>query len=206
MKRDTAIEVIMARLGNRKGLEETAIREMQLAQDRLLTAGELPWFLETTDAPVTVAESNTIALPALYQRTTEDGLWIIDSDGNNNKVEKIDYPALQQLWAGNASSTLSDRYALWGTTIVLFPTPNAVFTLTHYFYSKGAILTTNIENLWLQHAPDLLIAETGIVMAQFTRDETAVNLFGLQRTDAQKRLITDTVAREEAGRTQRMGG
>jgi len=206
MKRDSAIEVIMSRLGNRKGLEEKAVLEMQLAQERLETGPEMPWFLETKDTSVTAASTSDLALPTLYQRTHDDGIWIKDVSDLYQPVCKIDLPALLRFRAGNTSEGLPDRYALWGTLIELYPTPNAVYSIDHYHWAKGALLDTNVENAWLQYSADLLISETGIVMAQCLRDDKAVQLFASERQDAQKRLTIDSVAREEAGRVQRMGG
>lgn len=210
MKRDTAIEVIMARLGNRTGLEEMAVREMQLAQDRLESGPEMPWFLEATATASVAIDATMATLPTLYKRTHEDGLWIRETGTTDAvaPITKIDFPELLKFRkdATVGESGIPDRYALWGTTLELYPVADKAYDLIHYHYAKGALLETNIENLWLEYAPDLMIAETGIVIAMFARDDSAVQVFSAQRADAQERLIRDTVAREEAGRVQRMGG
>lgn len=207
MTRDEAVSVIAGRLGNRTGAETKIIAEMKLRQAVLEHAPELPWFLLTrSSALATVANQQTVNTPADFLREFEDvGLYVVDTDGKDQPLDKDDFEALQRsgLFETNGLPT---NYDLIGNNFYLFPTPDIVYTLKSFYYAAALTLTSDIENAWLKYAPDLLIADTGIVVARFFRDPVAAQMFKEERSEAFDVMQRENISRKEAARSAVMGG
>src|SRR5688572_11903717 len=175
MLRDAAVAVIADRLGQRTGLENRVISELQLAQIREEEKPELPWFLlKNSTGLATVANQQTLGMPADFLMEYEDGaFWIEDTDGERTFLVKGDYGTFsvdECLIDADNPVRRPTNYSLVFNTVYFFPTPTAVYPLQLTYYGADALLTTNIANAWLSWAPELLISSAGIAMARFLRD------------------------------------
>lgn len=201
MIRDTLFSLLAQRLGNRTDLITRMATEVQLLQETKLEGHEwLPWFLETDKTTIdTTANDERIALPVdMLGEIEEEALWVVDSTQEQPLVplRKMDYDDMIRMYPGTGQPK---AYAVGADYIFLGPVPDAVYTITLRYMAKDATLSTNIENKWLKHASDVVIAELGAIMAK-----QHMQFFELAATfeqDAQKawnRLYTKHVARQEA--------
>ena len=83
----------------------------------------------------------------------------------------------------------------------------SVYTLRLMYMKKDdAIAAGTTENLWLTWASDWIMTETGYILAStYVIMPAIAQAFQLERTEAARRVMGDTVARNEAGRTRKMG-
>lgn len=207
MVRDDAVAIIRNRLGNRTGYDTQIVDEMKLSQTKLEHLQELPWFLLTRKTDyATVASTQTVAVVTGFLREFEDvPLYVVDSDGADQALDKDDFDVMHR--SGNfLTPGQPTNYDLIGTNFYLFPTPNAIFTLKSFYYAAAAVLSTNVENVWLANAPELLIADAGMNIARYLRDPIAFGFFKESRAEAYSLLQVENVARKEAARAAYMGG
>jgi hypothetical protein len=208
------LDILMSRLGSRTqlALRANCLTELILVQQNVLERdSHLPWFLQTTNtALVTPSDgvARSVALPADFLREADDGaLFIIDSEGASHEVVKDDYRILEQEHGLDATSELPLQYAL-RTALEFFPIPLVERSLRLTYYAKAAIPTDSesSENAWLQYASDLMLAETGIVVAtQHLQNPELGDSFAKLAIRARTRLFHDSVAREEAARARSAG-
>jgi len=214
MLRDAAVDLLMKRLGNRNdtALRDIIISEMEFVQETILeVVFPLPWFLIKSDATlVTVADAEAVAVPTDFIHEWEyGGLSRIDSDGKPIKLVRQDYDVIRDQKHGSGTP---DYYDIVGTNYLLRNTPNEVISLTSWYYGKAATLagaygTNNIENLWMKYASDLVIAETGVIMAaNHLQAPKMAQTFAGQALRARDRLDTRTVAMEEENKQRFMEG
>lgn|SRR3990167_2641242 len=208
MNRDTAVSLLKGRLkrASDTALDTTIISEMQFVQGTVLEGAiNLPWFLlsENQTASTTIDEER-ISLPVGFLREYEEGaLWVQNDDGTWKELIKDDYDALANRFTTNGKPRY---YALDGEYFRLKPTPDAVYALKIRAYVADSVLSTNIENQWLLYATDLLIAETGFIMAsRYLRDEPAAQTFRFEADSARTRLFIFDEARKHANRSYQMG-
>ena len=216
MLRDTAILLLMQRSGN---LQDSAIRDLMIAEMDFVQTVELerglhlPWFLlSETSSIVTTGSESRLPIPADFLREYDDGaLWVYDTIQGNpwGKLVKDSYESLTARNLGNGRPRF---YSLVGENFILFPTPDAAYTVKMKYYQKGASLagsyggTGNVENVWLKYAPDLLLAKTGLIYAgQYEQSPERANLFQAQAQVALKRIVDENTARENANVEQTMG-
>jgi len=170
MKRAECIKIIASRLGNRTDLNDIIGLEMDLIQDTALegTGAFLPWFLESDELTLT-ATPNTeqITLPEGFLAEIEDhGFYLYDATQENpyTKLVKSDYDLMRAKYpvAGTPK-----EYNLSGNFLILKPTPDAAVTVKFRCYKAAP--KTAAENVWLKHAPDLVVSEVGKVVAETCR-------------------------------------
>ena len=207
MLRDTAVTLIKGRLANNKlsGLDALIVAEMVLFQAVVMEGDRTKfWFLETLDKTLaTVVDQDTLDLADAANYLTETdrgGFWWVDSDGNRNEIRRGDYDDMVELYGSDTGSP--KRYAIVGSTVYLFPTPDDVYTIWHLHYSReDSLESANIENAWLKYAPDWMIGGVGEIIArQYNNDEKMAQKFSEQAQQARARLVTEHTAREEANR------
>lgn len=209
MTRDEAVSIIADRLGKRTGLTNQIIAEMKLAQTRLEHKGFLPWFLRVKyDATF---DTSPIYMQDGFLREIEDIPMIAytDDEGTIHEVTKDYYSVLVQATAnGDLDATgPPEHYAMRDATFIhLFPVPDKAYSGTTNYYQAAAALTTDIENLWLQHAPEVLICEAGIRIAKFLRDGEAVSLFKDDLALATDDMIRNSVAFNVGAFSAKLGG
>lgn len=207
MLRADCITLIASRLGNRTDLNDTIALEMLMVQETLLegTGAFLPWFLvtELVDLPVTAGEER-VNLPAVFLGEVEgQPLWWYDANLANpyKRLHKNDLGLLMEKYIANAVPV---EYALSGNYIILKPTPSVNGTLRLRYYA--AAVKDETENGWLKYAPDLLIAETGAVIAgKYLQNTGLADRFIQDGVIARQRLFAKNEARQHTNRQYGMG-
>lgn len=217
MLRDAAVDIIMKRLGNQTDttLRDDIIAEMAQAQATTLEGGRFhPWFLVSDEtALVTVSGDEAVALPA-------DFLTLWDYGGLSRYDSALDDPYIEMIrddWDEiKAYFNYSDAPTHWdiaGANLLMRPLADAAYPLRFWYITRGESLAgtygdaANIENVWLEHASDWLIAETGKVIAeqylQYRPD--AVRTWETQALRAQARLQVLNIKMEESLKKRVMG-
>lgn len=202
MDRSAAVSIIKGRLArwNDTVLTDYIVTELQAAQQRAEMHAPLPWFLLTESTyTTTTIDDERVELPSDFLREAEeDAFWIEDEDGNDVLLRKDDYYAIKQRWPDSGRPR---RYALVGRYLRLRPLPDAAYTVRMIYYGKDALLTTDVENKWLEHAPEVLIAEAGyIIAARYVRNDAAAQEFKMDLARAWKEVEIMNQARLDANR------
>lgn len=208
------LTLLMSRLGNRTepDLRATCLLEMNLAQQTVLEgAPYLPWFLVAEESTtLTVAGERRVVMPTDFIRQVDEErpLYYRDSEGENHELTKSAYDRLER-WYGTIAQGVPEAYAVRENYFLLFPKPDNAYTLMlpGYYSRQAAIVDGAEENQWLKWAPDLVLAVTGVQIAEKHIDLEPVKVAGFKQdiilaTDRLSRMET---AREEAGRHRRMG-
>lgn len=208
-----AISYIQRRIGFRSDLEDDILLELRLQQDILEQGQSLPWWLRLDSSLAAVAGIGTIAVPTGFIRFDEDvEPWTVDTTtGKRSVVKVIDWDQLLSLtWDEDAQATATGpvrAMAIRGTLLQIAPTPTANGTLYASWYAKDtdlADLNDTETNLWLTHAPLVLIALAGIEVAGDIEHAEAVKKFTAVYTQANSRMIADIELRKS--RTYQVGG
>jgi hypothetical protein len=181
MTRDEAIEIIKRGLGFLNStIHDTAIVEALKRAQAIREGGlSLPWFLLREDETVAITPSQqSYALPTGFLKEDIDfnPVSITDAQGNVYYIDPIGYEEAVRLYAG-ATEGGPEVYSLRGSTINVFPLPDTTYTLTWSYYKTDDKLDTNIENLWLLHAPYVLVADAGLKMATDLRDLEGTSIY-----------------------------
>ena len=217
MLRDAAVDLIMKRLGNRNNatLRNDIINEMAYVQEQLLEATyPLPWFLiQKDDTLVTVADTETVALPAGFLDMWEDGgLAYVDSDGEICKLVREDYDIIRKKAQGNATGA-PEYYDIVGANIYFQRIPNDAYNLELWMYQRDTLITgeygdaSNLENSWLREAADWLMGEVGMIIAgQQLVGDKVYPFFEKQAARGREQLLRRITAREENSKERFMEG
>lgn len=219
MTRDEAVTLVKNRLARPTDttLDASIVLEMRYVQEQILEKKPwLPWFLLSDDIMLTMtANVSQVAVPTnvgsvtgrdFLRETEQHGLWIKETTATLwEPLTKDDYNALYNYYGDGAGKP--KQYSLNGASFTLHPTPDVVYDLRGRFYLREPRLTTNIENGWLIHAADLLVAETGAIIAEtYLRDAEAAGAFRQAATVAAAQLFVVHEAREHAARNYSRGG
>lgn len=104
--------------------------------------------METTAALVTVAGTNSVALPADF---LEARSLTIETGGLNLELEYLSPSTLQEFDSG-----FPTQFTIKGTTIVFNKTPDSVYNLSLDYYAKPtALSTTDSTNAILTNYPNI---------------------------------------------------
>lgn len=208
------LDLLMSRLGNRTepSLRAICLSEMVLAQQTALEGGDqLFWFLITEDATaVTEVDERRVELPSDFIREVDEEkplLYVPSDDTDEIQLIKKAYDEALSHYGSTAEGP-PEVYALRGDYLMIFPKPDDVYTLKFpgYYARQTVVSDTGTENAWTINAPDLLLAETGVVVAtQHLQNPDKATLFLAQVARARERLVKLETAREEANRNRRMG-
>jgi hypothetical protein len=206
MLRDTAVSIIAQRLGQRTDLTAAIIVEMQLQQDTALERNGkfTPWFLLSEwSSANTVANEERVPLPTDFLMEADEYPFQIYLDPTWTNLVKTGYDYARKTYPEPGQSKL---YAMGDGYFYLFPNPDQIYPIRMKYYKKGLDITaSNIENAWLKYAPDLVIAQTGEVMArQYTQNMQLAETFKAQAIEAFNSLYSQHVAREEVNRERKM--
>lgn len=205
MYRDTAVSLIMQRLGKRTGLETDIIAELQQAQSDLELGEFLPWFLAKALSLTTIASVRAVALPSDFLRETSHKWWITVSS-TAKQMYKGEYDDLYSRELFDSSYLESNYYAIVGSNLYQFPVEDSACAISGFYFGADTILSTNVTNQWLTYAPGLLIALAGMRMSKTLRDSDAYGMFKEDRAEAYNKLIAADVARSQAALNAVMGG
>lgn len=198
MLRDLAVTRIADGLGFRTDLTDKIILRMQEAQRDLQNGKTLPWFLieyfyqEDVDAGTA-----TIPLPQSFLRLYEDHSPHYTAAGDTTPTFLRAATSYRDMLAAYESDEEGPQaYIIENSVIRLHPAPSSNIELIYSFYFAPTVLTQNVENEWLEHAPEWLIGEAGIRMAQDLRDKDAVTIFTNMRNAARDAAYRETILRE----------
>lgn len=204
-----AVTTIAKRLGNRTDLNTRIKAEMVLAQAELEAARTLPWFLLDAENYVDLAaDTERVSLPAGFIREYENGaLWVEDTtDSTYTKLQKVALDDLRSV-VSYEEDKVPAYYALAGRYFYLAPKPEAVTRLRLMFYGAADALTLDADtNAWLTYTPELLIAKTGMRMAQYLRSPELAAMFQAQYAEAAQAMEHADVARDMENFEACMGG
>jgi hypothetical protein len=212
MTRLEAVTLIQDRLGQRTGIENQIVKELQAAQRRLEAGATLPWFLlKKSTALATVANTQTLALPAGFLLENEEGgFWIQDTDGERTFLVKGDYGTFsvdECLLDSDNPVRRPTNYSLIAGVIYFFPIPTAVYPLEMTYYGADTVLTTDAgTNLWLLNASEVLICRAGMSLAKFLRDGEALAIFSDDFREAWADLLAKNIQFKMAGMGMVLGG
>lgn len=210
MLRSVAVDRIQVKLGFRTDQEANIILALQDSQAKLELRPLLPWFLKTEISSIsTVADEERVPLPADFIREDEESaLWYFDATATEdeekwNELIKDDQSVLRHAHPGEGVPL---NYSIHGTYFRIFPTPDDAYLLKLAYYAKAALLTSNIENVWLEHASDLMIGLAGKDIATTLRDADAIAIFKDMIAEGQEQLTIDTEARRHENQRYIIGG
>jgi len=220
MIRSLAIQRINQEIGFRSSgnsLEPFIILMLQEAQRDLEKGKTLPRFLILEDQTLVLpAGSHSVALPTGFLRDVDDvGIRYFSQPGNRPRFLKRVY--YNDGIEASAFTTESDPlapdqpkapkfYAIRNNTIDFIATVTTSWTFTWDYYKADAILSSEIENLWLANAADWLIGEAGIRLARSLRDQTAQASFDTMRTQGRSAVFAELLARELSSGPLVLGG
>lgn len=212
MDRNSAVTRINAGLGfmeSGNAMESHIIDRLQEAQRDLEKGKTLPKFLILEDQTLSLVEgSHTVALPS-------DFLRVDDEVPIHYTPEDSDIPVFleKKMYAdavlGQLSSSDDARapsvYVVRQSTLDFIVEADTDYTLTWNYYAAAEVLSTNVENLWLLHAPEWLIGEAGYRMAFDARDKDAMAMFDDMRKRARAAQFAEDLLDDESGGPFRMG-
>lgn len=215
MLRDAAVELIKARMlrTGTTATDATIVTEMQLVQEATLEGHHtLPWFtwqdtLQEAVTLVTAAGQSYVTLPVNFLREIDEGgIWRYDSTVLKwIRLVKEDMEYLIDT-VEQSEQAVPTHYSIINERLQLFHTPDAEYSLRAVWAVKDVVLSSNIENKWLKYAPDLVIAETGVVIARdVLRDTVAAETFMSMAQRAWDRLWRNHEGHLHANRTYSMG-
>ena len=209
MTRDEAVveiqEILSFRTDQVAGIE----RRLQRAQVFAENGPTLPWFLQSERTSVsTIASEERLPIPIDFLKEAElSALWYVPTDTSEGEVElvKDDLDFLRVKFP-RTSEDVPTHYALDNLYFRLFPTPDAVYSVKMIYNKKDTVLTSDIENLWLKHAPWVLIGRAGQWLAMALRDKTAREIFISLESEARLVLNIESEDRQHVNRRYQMGG
>ncbi len=206
MDRQTALAAVSNKLGKRDHLitDGTILSEIVSQQEFLEQRGFLPWFLlaSWTTGNVTVAATQAVAAPTSFIREKEKTTLQVLNGSNYQPCPKEDLDFLESQYVG-ASSAIPTNYALFGSSFLFFPTPDAAYTLRLRYYARDVAISTLADggtNLWLTNGSAVLVARTSAVLAARHQNPRLAELLAGEYKEADMELMKATAAREAAAR------
>lgn len=207
MNKSKVIDLIKSRLGNRTdtGIDAMINQELDAAQYELERFGVFtPWFLlgETASYTTTIDEPR-VPIPTDMLQEYEEGALFYDGW----PLIKHDPDYLAMRFQGAMSGPPS-AYALVNDYFVLYPAPDAAYTLSMKYYRVDTVpsdVALDGQNKWLKNAADWLMAKTGLAVARFIKDAEAQTLFAEDEDKASKRIYLMHVDRAERNSPRKKG-
>lgn len=162
------------------------------------------WFNQKIGTTTTTASDSTVARPTglRFEDVSADG-WgaFITVSGDDRQMRKRSLLEIQCLRAGNTSENQPTDYADNGANWELYPTPNAVYTLTAPgVYDETAITDDSTSTDWTNNAEDLITARARIILGRdWLFDESMEAAASRAEGDALRRLVAETTRRVGTG-------
>lgn len=209
-----AIAQIQLLMGFRSDLATQAKTQLELAQDQYERGPIYPWFLlSEIQTFVTSIGERRVPLPADFISENEEAALFYDDDEGDDAGEafqlgKHDYDYLVKEWGLLAKGT-PQAYAVQGEYFILFPVPDALYTISIQVYKKDtkiSSLSNDATNKWLDKAPDCIIGKAGQMLATAARDTIATQAFMAMEQKGQAQLQIDNEARKHTNRQYQIGG
>lgn len=207
MNREEAVSFLKTRMKNNQSAELDAIihTEMNFVQLQELERGPFfPWFLETELADaVTAPDEYRVALPEDFIcEVEEQDLWVV-VEGKPRKLTKVssDTATAAQLEYG-----IPKGYDIRGKYFLMFPTPDAEYTLRMTYIARQPLLAEGTTNAWLDEAGQWFLGRTGenISLNVLGDMELAQRFQHMAQTG--RKLVHDLdIERRETNRVRQMG-
>jgi hypothetical protein len=208
MDRSEAVARIKRGLGFRTDLDDTIVTQLQESQRQLERGRSLPWFLVVESEALSITSgSGEIALPTRFIREKpREGLYYYSSvELENVFLEKIDLNIGIARFA-NSSAGKPRAYTLRSETLKFYPTRDTTYSATWSYYKGAEVLTSDVENLWLEHGAEALIGHAGMTLAKDLRDKDAVALFSEMHVEGWKGVFAHGIERELDNQPLYIGG
>lgn len=173
-------------------LTDTVLTSLINAANRKLSLiHDWPW-LVTTDATLTATVSGTrIYTPATNWRKTQ---FLIADESQQLKPKQP-----QDIWRYSEQTGRPNFYAVQGGSIIIAPTPDAVYTLDHIYIKDVTLLSSDTDEpdvpMW---GLDLLIEGATILAAKRLNDS---QLAGQMQVEYMQTLVT---LQDEVRRTRQL--
>jgi hypothetical protein len=206
MLRSVAVARIQRGLGFRTDLSDAIVEALQEAQRELEAGTTLPSFLISSDQTLsTTSGSHTIAKPTGFIRFVEyEGPYFVSTESGLRYLQIKPYDEAKRYYseydAGEplALSIRSASFAVW-------PEPDAVYSIIASWYAGAALLTSDIENDWLEKYPDLLWSRAGMIVAGDLEHSTSFQKFQSTFELWNAKYLRDIAADEEQLIPRQMG-
>lgn len=171
MNFNTILDQIASKTGNwaDSTLRAVALADLQLVQDELEKASDLPWFLYREQSITIAATTTATNLPTGFIRFDSEFSYLKQTVDNRAKfviplpMEKfVEYAA----WANSTADRIV-AYALTSTQLLSAPALVSDVDLSIYAAFKDSTIPSDAAstNLWATHAPQVLIYETAARVA-----------------------------------------
>lgn len=168
MNRTAAVALIEQGLGFRSGDEAKIVVALQQAQ-RLLEKGKtLPEFLRVNDEALVIpVGANLIPLPDRFIRVADDNEpYYVSLTASRVSLERVDRNTSLTFLGADAGYPKAYRIEAGSPYIYVYPNRDVEYTAVWSYYRGGEILDTDIENVWLEHNPEILIGKAGMLIAE----------------------------------------
>lgn len=205
MLRSEAVARIKRGLGFRTDLDNEIVSALQEAQ-RLLERGRtLPYFLVVEDEILAVPSgSGEVALPERFLREKEDEPLRYVDEKKLVVLSKIDISiGSRTFFEEGAGAPIA--YTLRKDTIKFWPDRDKNYTLTWSYYRGAQELNADVENEWLEKAPEVLIGRAGMLIAEDLSNVGAYNKFLKMYQEAWGGMFADSEMRVRENAPLRMG-
>lgn len=197
------------RVGSRTDIDTRILQETQFTQTFLLegTGTFLPWFLFQGPILDTLsAGNNTVDFATGFLQEREGFLphWYDSVAQVWRKIPKRSYEYGEDLKDVPGPPT---SYTLVGDQFFFHPAADQNYQIRFFYYQRESTLTQDSDtNGWLTHAADLLMAETGLVLAEnHIQDDRMAQSFKVQIDRARQRLWTLSEAKDNVNRKMQLG-
>lgn len=189
-------------------IDARIVDELAAAQDGLENGTTLPWFLLTQQSYSAVGPHDSFSLSNYpgFLRISEDdfGFQVEDltrTDETLVKLTKQDtYGQMLRYSSGYADeATLPDSYCVLGTVIHVRKKQvvDRKYYLS-YFRRDTTLPAVGATTLWSQNVPELLLAEAGIPVSRYLRDNESMQYFTAMRTAKFAELVRRNQALQDA--------
>jgi hypothetical protein len=178
MLRSVAVTRIAEGLGFRVDQNDRIVLRMQEEQRDLERGKTLPKFLIREDATLTTVTNQAyVDLPSDFLRRADrlPRYTALTTDISTD-IPWRSYDAAYKAYA-DSDAAGPKVLVLRHDTIYIFPTPDRAYTITWDYYKKDTILSSDVENLWLENAPELIIGGAGLRLAYDLRNKEAIAVF-----------------------------
>lgn len=170
MTRDEAVTLLLARCERREDdtyLQGILPTEMKLVQETVLERKpSLPWFLLSEEATAnTLANEDRLEVPDDFLLQDDDQHLYVRPTGETHwkRLDKRSFVFLQEKFKNTTG--VPQGYALSGVYFRFRPIPDTVYPVKFSYYARDTWPAGTETNRWLTEAADVLIAETGKVIA-----------------------------------------
>lgn len=216
-----AIQLIQFKLGRRRDLDAEIRLMLDTRQHELEKMDILPWFLAQkipmtwTMTPGNPVPPNPAPLPAAWLREHDNsGVWIELPDEELRYREKELTKVTQEKGRQNYGQLMAQpvAYAIVGGNVQFFPAPDEEYAIFFDCYARDVLPSVAFEaqgnvatNLWLTHAPMVLIEDVVRMMCLDLRDANGAQAATAGYQDALSKLKTETIERMEMNQLRTMG-